>query len=105
MNGTQGGDWQKSYTRNDSLGQTRSAAARLQLNWRLADRLDVNLVASGWTDGSDTTAAQLSGFRPQIPANAVRIPQVFAYPLTPPTARAADWAPTMRATTGSTNWP
>ncbi|WP_145204529.1 TonB-dependent receptor [Sphingobium sp. B2] len=93
VTGTLGGDWQRSYTRNDELGQTKKFAARLQLAWTPTERLKVELIGNGWLDRSDTVAQQLVGFRAQVPSNAVRLPQVFSYPLAPRDARAADWTP------------
>ncbi|MEP6867197.1 MAG: TonB-dependent receptor [Novosphingobium sp.] len=94
VSGTLGSDWQKSFTRDDSLGQVAKAAARLQLAWDAADRLNVQFIGSGWIDRSDTPAAQIIGFRPQTPANVARFPQTFNSPLTPLNARAANWDPT-----------
>jgi len=93
VSGTHGGPWQESYTRDDSLGEQRKVAGRLSLHWQPSDRLSADFIASGWKDGSETSAAQIVGFRAQSPANIFRLPQVFSYPLTPTNARAADWAP------------
>lgn len=91
--GTLGGNWQKSYTRNDQLGQTEKFAGRVLLAWEPTDRLEIDFNANGWYDGSDVVAQQLIAFRPQAASNVSRVPAVFNYPLAPENARAADWTP------------
>ena len=93
VNGTLGGDWQKSFTRDDSLGQTAKTSARILLDWTPADRLTLNFNANGWIDRSDTQASQLVAFRAQTPSSIPLLPDVFSAPLTPQNARAADWNP------------
>ncbi len=54
------GDWQRSTTRPDTLGATRTAAGRLLLDWQASDRLKVSLDLNGWVDQSDPEAPQLA---------------------------------------------
>ncbi|MCB2051974.1 MAG: TonB-dependent receptor, partial [Novosphingobium sp.] len=56
---TRGDDWQKSYTRDDTLGEVNRTAARLLLEWKPTDRLTFNLNVNGWRDKSDTQAPAL----------------------------------------------
>lgn len=93
VNGTLGGNWQKSFTRNDSLGQVAKASARVLLNWAPTDRLTIDLNLNGWIDNSDSQASQLVAFRIQTPSSVPLLPDVFSSPLTPSNARAADWNP------------
>lgn len=86
--------WQKSYTRNDTLGAKRQYAARLLATWTPTDRLTINLNVNGWRDKSDTQAAQLLYPFPLIPS-AVN-PEYDSYPLPPRNNRAADWDPDTR---------
>ena len=81
--------WQKSYTRNDTLGARRQYAARLLATWTPTDRLTINLNVNGWRDRSDTQAGQLLYPYPLIPS-AVN-PVYDTYPLPPRNNRAADW--------------
>lgn len=81
--------WQKSYTRDDSLGAKRQFAARALVQWEPSDSLKVLLSVNGWSDKSDTQAAQLLEVVPLIAA-AVD-PEYDAYPRSPRNARAADW--------------
>lgn len=86
----EGGDWQYSATRNDTLGATNVLQMRLLLDWTPSDRLTVSVNLNGWTDNSDAQAPQrIATFlsvptNPQAPANAA-----FPYPAR--NDRAADW--------------
>lgn len=84
-----GDDWQKSYTRDDSLGKLDSIAGRLILDWEATDALKLSLNLNGWRDQSDPTAPQKIGNVPQNPVPA-DFP-LLAYPNAPSNARAADW--------------
>ena len=46
----QGGDWQYSYTRSDTVGAKNLTQARLLLDWRPSDDLEVSLNLNGWLD-------------------------------------------------------
>jgi outer membrane receptor protein involved in Fe transport len=85
-------DWQKSYTRSDTLGQQNKLVGRLLLDWQPASRLKITANLSGWRDRSDSMAAQAIGIFPQI-ATTPLPPALEAYPLAPGNARAADWDP------------
>lgn len=88
---SQGGAWQRSYTRDDTLGDQRIFQGRVLLDWNPSDTVHLTLNLNGWRDRSDTQAGQLFATRP---ANAARaIPAVLAYPRAPSNARAADWTP------------
>lgn len=85
----QSGDWQRSYTRNDTLGRQNFTQGRLLLNWRPVDRVKVAFNINGFHDGSDLQAAQFIGVRRVSAA----IPLLNAYPVAPADPRAADWNP------------
>ena len=97
----QRGDWQRSYTRDDKLGQRNFTNARLLVDMVPTDRLKFELSASGWYDKSDTQAKQKIGYSPINPAtpflNSPGFPTIQAdlqaYPNAPHDARAADWDP------------
>jgi iron complex outermembrane recepter protein len=93
VNGTLGGDWQRSFTRDAGLGQAAKGSGRILLNWTPTDRLTLDFNANGWIDRSDTQASQLVAFRAQTPSSIPLLPDVFSSPLTPDNARAADWNP------------
>jgi len=96
----QGGNWQRSHTRDESHGEKRFVAGRLLLDWTPTSDLTVRFNLNAWRDRSDTQVGQLSGFpRPTAltdPANNVPPPvqdAILDYPLAPRNARAADWGP------------
>jgi len=89
----QSGDWQRSYTRNDTLGAQDFTQGRFILAWEPVSRLKVRLDVSGFHDGSDTQAPQYTGFYPGTPARVPLIPLLANYPTAPQDARAADWDP------------
>ncbi|KQS03675.1 hypothetical protein ASG11_04970 [Sphingomonas sp. Leaf357] len=88
---TQGGDWQKSYTRDAGLGDRNKGQARLLVDWDPSDRFRFELNVNGNFDNSDTVAGQVIAVNPGNPANAY--PALLNYPLAPRNARAADWDP------------
>ncbi len=85
------GPWQKSYTRNDELGERRFLQGRFITDWRPSDAFELSLSLSGFKDESDTQAAQLIQFLPQRPVSVSKIPLIANYPLAPEDNRAADW--------------
>lgn len=87
--GVHSSGWQKSYTRDDRLGSKRQFAARALVHWDPTENLSIKLNLNGWTDKSDTQAAQLLEVFPLIPATVN--PDYDAYPRSPRNARAADW--------------
>jgi iron complex outermembrane receptor protein len=105
----EGGAWQKSDTRNETLGDKDNKFGRLLLTWRPNDRFSATLNVNGWADDSDTQAGQLEGFHFQSPnfisaltpnsATPVQpysqypqgIQNILANPIAPANDRAADW--------------
>src|SRR5262249_44173911 len=91
----QGGAWQKSTTRNDSLGDKRFVNGRFTAAWAPTDRLAVRFSLNAWQDRSDTQTVQLAA----IPFPAAVAATVAALLTRRPAAnndRAADWDPTKR---------
>ena len=86
----QSGDWQRSYTRNDSVGKQDFFNGRVSLAWKPTDSFRALLTLNGWADKGETQMGQLFGFAPLNPVNGVD-PRILAYPLAPHNARAADW--------------
>ena len=97
----QGGAWQKSYTRDDELGDKDFTTARLLLNWEVSDRTNILFNFNGWRDRSDSQAAQFIGARLQNPGdpNGDAVAQekfsrgqaIEALPTAANNARAANW--------------
>ena len=85
----EGGAWQRNYSRNDELGDSRRIAGRALIVWDPTDKLSMTLNINGWRDKSDVQAPQLIAHTPYNPANAY--PYVLATPLAPANARAANW--------------
>lgn len=87
----QNGDWQRSNSRNDSLGSRDEITGRLLLEWNPDDRLHVGLNLNGWRDKSDLPAGQYVALTPNV---APLTPAALtATPFSPLNARAADWTP------------
>lgn len=93
----QGGDWQRSYTRDDRLGSKDRFAARGMLEWTPSESLVVNLSLSGFKDKSDNQATQYAYFTP-FKQNILEqyVPEALTYPLAPRDSRAADWSQDFR---------
>ena len=96
----QRGDWQKSYTTPDQLGQRHFTNGRLLVDWVPQDALRVELGLNGWFDKSDTQAKQKIGYAPITPGGypgGIGYPnlqaQLQAYPNSPDDPRAGDWNP------------
>jgi outer membrane receptor protein involved in Fe transport len=58
----EGGAWQKSTTRNDTLGNKDLQTGRLILDWEPTDRFSARLNINGFEDHSQIQAAQLEGW-------------------------------------------
>ncbi|MGE4404337.1 TonB-dependent receptor [Pseudomonas sp.] len=85
------GNWQKSYTRDESLGKVDFTNLRGIAVWKPSDRFTAQLTVSRWIDNSDTQAAQLVQIVPTGPASLLPVTGLAGYPLAPHKARAADW--------------
>jgi outer membrane receptor protein involved in Fe transport len=87
----EGGAWQKSYTRDASLGNKDTQQIRLITDWTPTDRLKVSVNLNAWRDRSDSLAGQEIALVLQSPKFASFVPQVVNEPLAPANDRAADW--------------
>ena len=85
-------DWQRSYTREDTIGEKNQLFGRLLLDWTPTDALTVSINLNGWRDHSETQAPQLIGRTAAVPSIPFD-PEFAVYPLAPAKARAADWDP------------
>lgn len=63
----EGGAWQKSNTRNETLGNKDLRVGRIILDWKPASNFSASLNVNGWIDKSENQAGQLEGFRLQNP--------------------------------------
>ncbi len=88
-----GGDWQKSSSSNDTLGQQSFHQGRFLLDIEPASNLRVSLNLNGFIDRGDTQAGQLIAIFPSRADKIGQLPQVTSYPLSPGGARSADWGP------------
>ena len=88
-----GDDWQKSYTRDDTIGKQNNVAGRFILDWKPSDRLKFSLNLNGWRDRDDPTVPQDIAVVPQNPTPPI---PVLSFPFAPNNARAADWSATQR---------
>lgn len=91
FNTDEGGAWQKSYTRDDSLGAKDTQQIRLITDWTPTDKLKVSVNLNAWRDRSDSLAGQEIALVLQSPKFASFVPQVVNEPLAPANDRAADW--------------
>jgi iron complex outermembrane recepter protein len=87
----QGGAWQHSDTRDDTLGNKDTKRARLLLDWAPVDRLKVSLNLNGWADNSQNQVPQFNALALTKPALAVYIPNTVNEPIAPRDAEVADW--------------
>ena len=53
-----GDGWQKSYTRNDSIGKENNIAGRMILDWAPIERLKFSLNVNAWQDKDDPQVPQ-----------------------------------------------
>jgi outer membrane receptor protein involved in Fe transport len=93
--------WQISNTRGDRQGESHRLGWRGALAFQPTDRVEIDLSYSGWTNTSDTVAAQGIGFTPATAASPFNAPGLVNYIAThkPTKASQADWAsPTARGT-------
>ncbi len=97
-----GDDWQRSYTRDDRLGEAEFYAGRFLLDWDPSSAIRFRLNVNGWKDKSDPLAAQYILANPQQPCCAN--PAVLAYPIAPDDTRAADWSPNSRPAANNRFW-
>jgi len=88
----QRGDWQKSATRTDTLGQKNYINGRFLVDWAPSDSLRIEGTVGGWVDKSDTQAAQFQGVSPVVPGSPP-VEALRSYPLAGERARIADWDP------------
>jgi iron complex outermembrane recepter protein len=86
------GDWQESETRDATLGSRDFKTARLLLDWNPNDALEVELNANGWTNNSDTQAAQFVLYAP-IATTYPPPAGLPTYPVPGHDDRLADWDP------------
>ncbi|MCP5173210.1 MAG: TonB-dependent receptor plug domain-containing protein [Pseudomonadales bacterium] len=70
LSSTTADEWQKSTTSNQELGEEDVFKARGQLLWEPTEETTVLFGVNGWTDKSDTLAAQRQGLSLQIPVAA-----------------------------------
>ena len=90
----QGGDWQESQTRDDTLGKREFTSTRLLLDWAPSGTLKFEMNANGWIDHSDTQAAQFVLFSAIKPTGYQDVvPALQAYTPAPNDPRIADWDP------------
>jgi outer membrane receptor protein involved in Fe transport len=86
--------WQKSLTRDDSLGSRNFTTGRLLLDWDPSASLSLSLNVNGWLDKSETPASQFLEYAPQIPdGRQTLVPYLSSLARAPDKARWADWDP------------
>jgi iron complex outermembrane receptor protein len=86
--------WQVSNTRGERQGENHRLGWRGALAFQPADTVEIDLSYSGWTNTSDTVAAQGIGFTPATAASPFNAPGLVNYIAThkPTKASQADWA-------------
>lgn len=98
----QSGDWQRSYTRDDTLGGTDKTSGRAILEWTPAANLRATFNFNGYVDRSDPQATQVIAITPLTPARV--LPDVANYSLSPADPQAADWSATREPTRDDRFW-
>jgi iron complex outermembrane receptor protein len=85
-------DWQKSFTRDDSIGKTEFFQARVLLEWKPSPGLSVTLNLNGWKDKSDPQVGQLVALLVPPGKEQNILPELAALPTSGPRdLRSADW--------------
>jgi iron complex outermembrane receptor protein len=86
--------WQISNTRGERQGENHRLGWRGALALQPTDKLEIDFSYSGWTNTSDTVAAQGIGFTPATAASPFNAPGLVNYIAThqPTEASQADWA-------------
>lgn len=90
----QGGAWQRSYTRDDKLGDRNFTTGRVLLDFTPAPTVRLSLNLNGFIDKSDGQAAQLIGVVPL--GKPARLGPLATYPIAPSNNRDADWTPSQK---------
>ena len=87
--------WQKSNTRNETLGEIHKYGVRGSLALKPTDALSIDVSLTAWRDKSDPLAAQAVGFNPATTGSPFNAAGVVNYVAThqPTDATQADWAP------------
>lgn len=93
LKGVHGDDWQRSYLRDDTLGERKLFAGRASFLWQAGDGVKILATASGHIDRSDPLAPQFILLRKQTQGN---FPVLDSIPYAPDKARAANWSPSRR---------
>lgn len=84
------GAWQRSDTRDDSLGARDFLTARLLTRWTPSSRTTISLNLNGFRDRSDNQAGQLVGIYTTSPAVAASLAN---HPIGTRGNRVSDWGP------------
>ena len=87
----QGGAWQRSYTRDEKLGDRNFTTGRVLIDFQPSAAARFSLNLNGFIDKSDGQAAQLIGVVPL--GNPARLGPLATYPIAPRNNRDADWTP------------
>ncbi|WP_218647409.1 TonB-dependent receptor [Sphingobium lactosutens] len=87
----QGGAWQRSYTRDEKLGDRNFTTGRILLDFEPSNGVRFSLNLNGFIDKSDGQAAQQIGVVPL--GNPARLWPLATYPIAPRNNRDADWTP------------
>lgn len=93
-----GQGWQRSYTRNDRLGQVNNTSGRLLVDWTPSERLRFELNLTAYTNDSDPQAPQYlqTILLSPTPASIAAVTAAGLNPyISPPRGnKYADWTPT-----------
>jgi iron complex outermembrane receptor protein len=90
VRGERSDGWQRSITRDASLGRVDKIAARGIVEWKPVSGFRAVLTLSGWQDKSDTQAPQLIAVTPNNPA-VPAFPFVASAPIAAGDPQRADW--------------
>jgi len=91
FNADQGGAWQRSTTRDDTLGNKDNKQARLLLAWAPIDNLKVVINFNGWTDNSQNQAPQFYALGLTKKSYPSALSNIVNAPLSTEDPQAADW--------------
>jgi iron complex outermembrane receptor protein len=86
-----GGGYQRSTTRDDTLGSKNIYKGRATFQWKPTDGLKASLTLNGFRDRSENRTGQVFAFIPSRPQNIANVPGLSAVTVAPDNDRATDW--------------
>ena len=85
--------WQRSLTRDDTLGEVHKGAGRAILDWTPSSDISATFTFNYWLDHSDTQAPQVAYYIPETPQTGLSAAAIAPYLVRGAHNSVADWTP------------